>query len=316
MPTPASPEKPRVLIVDDTPANLHVLAEALSGEHEVLIANNGERGLALANRENLKPHLILLDVMMPGLSGFDVCRRLKENEATRDIPVIFVTARDGLDDEARGLTLGAVDYVAKPIHLPIALARIRNHIALKIKADLLDRYANLDGLTDIPNRRRFDEALNNEWRRAVREQRPISLLLADVDHFKQYNDNYGHGEGDACLRRIALALREVLSRPGDLAARYGGEEFAGVLPATDLDGALGLCEELRLKVAGLAIPHRQNPPAGVVTISIGCVTAWPRRELAARKLLDIADTMLYEAKAAGRDRVRGILLEAGRACAT
>lgn len=299
------PEKPRVLIVDDTPANLHLLAEALSDDHEVIIATHGARCLELAARPRHKPHLILLDVMMPDLGGFEVCRRLKADKATRDIPVIFVTARGDSADEALGLSLGAVDYVAKPFHLPIALARIRNHVNLKVKADLLERHANLDSLTDIPNRRRFDETLAGEWRRAAREGQPLSLVLLDVDHFKLFNDTYGHGEGDACLRRIARALCETLTRPGDLCARYGGEEFAAILPSTDLEGARNLSEMLRQAVLELAIAHAGNPPHDVVSVSIGCATVRPRPGVIPRQLLDVADGMLYQAKAAGRNRVLG-----------
>ncbi len=303
-------DTPRVLIVDDTPANLHVLAEALSDDYELSIATDGARGLELARRREQRPHLILLDVMMPGLSGFEVCRQLKQDRATRDIPVIFVTARGDPEDETLGLSLGAVDYVAKPFHLPIVLARIRNHVNLKIKADLLERHANIDGLTDIPNRRRFDEALAGEWRRAQREDKPLALILLDVDHFKRYNDNYGHGEGDLCLRRIARALCDTLTRPGDLCARYGGEEFAAILPGTDLDGALNIAERLRQNILRLGIPHAGNAPLDIASVSIGCACARPSTGGYPRRLLDLADSMLYEAKAAGRNLVRGQVMTA------
>lgn len=298
-------ETPRVLVVDDTPANLHVLAEALSDEYELSIAIDGARGLELARRREQRPHLILLDVMMPGLSGFEVCRQLKQDRGTRDIPVIFVTARGDPEDEALGLSLGAVDYVSKPFHLPIVLARIRNHVNLKIKADLLERHANIDGLTDIPNRRRFDETLAGEWRRAQREDKALALLLLDVDHFKGFNDSYGHGEGDLCLRRIARSLCDTLTRPGDLCARYGGEEFAAILPGTDLDGALAIAERLRQNILRLAIPHAGNAPLDIASVSIGCACARPSAGGYPRRLLDLADSMLYEAKAAGRNRVHG-----------
>jgi diguanylate cyclase (GGDEF)-like protein len=299
-----SNDKPRILVVDDTPDNLHLLAEILGEDYEVLIATGGQRALELAHRTNQRPDLILLDIMMPGMSGFETCRQLKESDATRDIPIIFVTAKDGQEDEARGLSLGAVDYITKPFHLSIVVARVRNHITLKLKSDRLERHANLDGLTDIANRRRFDETLGKEWLRAIRDERELGLILMDVDCFKQFNDQYGHGEGDECLRRLARALQGALSRPGDLLARYGGEEFAVILPDTGEEGVRNIGLRLLGAVSGLRIPHRGNTTAGCVTLSIGCATTRPDREKNPRQLIDSADALLYQAKEAGRNCMR------------
>jgi PleD family two-component response regulator len=199
------PEKPLILIVDDTPTNVRVLAEALRKDYRIKVANGGQAALDLIASQGV-PDLILLDIMMPTMDGYEVCRRLKEDPATKNVPVVFVTAKADIMDEEIGLKLGAVDYIAKPFHLPIIAARIHNHISLKLKSDLLESLAMLDGLTSIPNRRRFDEALHDEWLRARRAGQTISLIMADIDHFKRYNDHYGHGAGDICLIKVANAL--------------------------------------------------------------------------------------------------------------
>lgn len=296
-------ELPRILIVDDAPNNVHLLAEALEPDYAVLVAMDGGRALEIASRAESQPMLILLDIMMPGLGGYEVCRQLKSMERTRDIPIIFITARDAPEDEAMGLNLGAVDYICKPFHLPIVLARIRNQVHLKQKTDLLDRLANLDGLTNIANRRHFDETLDLEWRRALRDGHSLSLVMLDIDCFKDFNDNYGHGEGDQCLRRVAKAIQGALARPGDLLARYGGEEFVALLPDTDLEGASRIGERIRAAVQALKIPHPLNLAADTVTACVGCASVIPSARISSRDLLETADTMLYAAKQAGRNRV-------------
>lgn len=302
-----STEKPIVLIVDDVAANIQILAEALKSECRIRIANNGEDALRVAMRPPF-PDLILLDVMMPGMDGYEVCRRLKDTAATQDIPVIFVTARDDAEDEEKGLQVGAVDYIAKPYRLPIVKARVRNHLQLKHKSDLLEKLAMIDGLTGIPNRRQFDQRMEAEWRRAVRDKHSLALVMGDVDHFKLYNDHYGHGAGDACLRAVARTMFNALSRPGDMVARYGGEEFVVLLPDTDLDGAHKVAERMRLAIQGLDIPHLH---AGmmVVTMSLGYAACQPGEDAvqSPSQLLDCVDDGLYKAKRSGRNQVATIM---------
>jgi diguanylate cyclase (GGDEF)-like protein len=248
------------------------------------------------------PDLVLLDVQMPGLDGYEVCRRLKADAATREIPVIFVTARDTMEDQVRGLEAGAVDFITKPVHAPIVRARTRTHILLKQHADRLRELALTDTLTGVANRRSFDERLRTEWRRCQRSQSPIALVMIDVDHFKQYNDAYGHQAGDNCLSRISNAMKSCLRRPGDMLARYGGEEFACLLPETGLGQAMRKAEELGNAVQELAIPHASSGAAPIITISRGVAALVPTTELQARELVRISDEMLYEAKRKGRNR--------------
>ncbi|MDD5248363.1 MAG: diguanylate cyclase [Rhodocyclaceae bacterium] len=291
-----------LLIVDDIPANIDVLAEALRADYRIKVATNGADALRLA-ADSPQPDLILLDVMMPGMDGFEVCRRLKDSAATHDIPVVFVTARDERSDEERGLDLGALDYIVKPFHLPVLRARVRNLVALKTRADLLESLAHLDALTGIPNRRSFDDTLQTEWRRCQRSGQPLALLMIDIDHFKAYNDHFGHGAGDRCLAAVAALLARNLARPGDAVTRYGGEEFAVILPETKLEGAVRIAERLREGVAALAIPHAPAAGTPIVTISVGCAAAIPDEGGSPAALFALADRKLYDAKAGGRNRI-------------
>jgi diguanylate cyclase (GGDEF)-like protein len=291
--------KRRVLIVDDEPANVRVLAEVLGGAYELSFATSGAKALELA--ASSAPDLILLDVVMPGLDGYEVLRRLKMESATAGIPVIFVTAMSELDDEARGLELGAVDYITKPVSAPIVRARVRTHLELKAQRDLLERRAFLDGLTGIANRRRFDEELERRWRVAASRQQPLTLLLLDVDHYKQFNDNYGHGAGDECLRRVAAALDDCFDEAEGLAARYGGEEFVAIAAeGTGTEHARRVLEAVR----ALAIPHAHSSAGPHVSVSIGAVELVPQADASPRAAIEIADRLLYEAKQGGRNRVR------------
>ncbi len=290
-----------ILIIDDVPANIQVLAEALRGEYKLKVATSGAEGIAVALQS--PPDLILLDVMMPGMDGFDVCRELKANSATSRIPVIFVTARDTQEDEEKGLNLGAVDYISKPFHLPIVRARVRNHLTLKRRADMLEELAHVDSLTGIANRRRFDETIEVELRRCQRSSLPLTLLLLDVDHFKPYNDHFGHGKGDICLSRVASSLATTLARAGDLVARYGGEEFAILIPGGDLENARRVAERLRVAIRELAIPQAPGASHDCVTISVGIASQIPDNHTTASTLINAADERLYAAKAAGRNTV-------------
>lgn len=300
--------KPLILIVDDTPTNIQVLAENLVQDYRIKVAASGEAALETIARQGA-PDLILLDVMMPGMDGYEVCRHLKNDPQTSAIPVIFITALNAGHDEERGLNLGAMDYITKPFYLPVVKARIRNHIRLKQTTDMLEAMAWMDGLTGIPNRRRFDQTLESEWKRAQRNHLRLAAILVDVDYFKAYNDCYGHGAGDICLKQVATLLTTTVSRPGDLVARYGGEEFVILMPETDLEGARLIAEQLCLRVASRQIPHAASSVLGWVTISAGYAVVMPRTEHAPSSLVDEADRMLYLAKDSGRNCARGYLAQ-------
>lgn len=291
-----------VLIVDDNRDNIRVLMDTLKDDFKLLAATSGEQALEmLAFGVNL-PDLILLDILLPGIDGYEVCRKLKNSDSTRNIPIIFVTAVSEVMDESRGFRVGAVDYITKPFHPPIVKARVETHINLKNKTDMLEKLASLDSLTNIPNRRKFDEVLKNEWQRAVRYRFPLSVLMIDVDRFKQYNDNYGHATGDTCLRQIARTLKRTLKRPYDFIARYGGEEFVVILPDVDVKGAAKVGETMKQAVEDLGIVHEYSTVGAVVTVSLGGATILPDGETrGSADLMEEADRLLYMAKKAGRN---------------
>jgi diguanylate cyclase (GGDEF)-like protein len=290
-----------VLVVDDTPATIETLFEALCREHEVLFATSGREAIEIALDH--APDLILLDVVMPDMDGYDVCAQLKANPRTQSIPVIFVTAMDQEEDEARGLSLGAIDYIFKPIRPAVVQARVRNHLELKRHRDLLENLSTTDGLTGIPNRRQFDTALDREWRRARRLRTPLALAILDIDLFKAYNDRYGHLAGDDCLRQVARTVASSLQRPADVAARYGGEEFACILPDTDVAGAVVIGAQILAAVTALSISHGASDVNDLVTLSCGAAAMVPGRTQPGAELIRRADLALYQAKHAGRNRV-------------
>ncbi len=293
----------RILAVDDTPMNLSLLEGCLGDVYELRVSPSGPEALALL--ESWTPDLILLDVMMPGMDGLEVCRHLKADETLQAIPVIFVTGRDEEADELEGLEAGAVDYITKPFSLPIVKARVGTHLELKRCRDLLRAHAFVDGLTGLANRRRFDEALSQAWALAVRQRSSLGLVLLDVDHFKAYNDAYGHPAGDACLCAVGRALATALPRVSDLVARYGGEEFVVLLPGTGLEGAQAVAETLRRAVEAMDLPHAHSSAAGHVTVSLGAAACLPHLKLVSAALVEAADEALYRAKQAGRNRVEG-----------
>ncbi len=293
----------KILIVDDVPTNINMLIEVLNNpNYEILAATNGNAALEVAESEI--PDLILLDVVMPKMDGYAACKKIKENVTTKKIPIIFLTARASVEDETRGLELGAVDYITKPFSPPIVNARIRNHLELKKQRDILENLSAIDGLTGIPNRRRFDEYLEHEWHRCIRSASPLSLIMMDIDYFKRFNDNYGHLAGDDCLKQVAFVLKKSLERKTDFVARYGGEEFACILPMTDIKGAILMANRLRENIISLAIPHTYSTVADCLTISQGAATITPSQDSRFTTLINAADKALYEAKACGRNRVK------------
>jgi len=291
----------KILIVDDEPLNIEVLSSTLEELGEVLFATSGAEAIELAVHE--KPDIIILDVNMPDMNGYETCRTLKETPGAENIPVIFATAMSDATDEAKGFEIGAVDYVSKPVSAPVVVARVKNHLQLKRYRDYLESIAFIDGLTGVPNRRSFDQHVRAEWQRAARGGTELSLLLVDIDHFKQYNDTYGHQAGDACLTLVAKALSSSVHRPGDQVARYGGEEFVCVLPSTNLEGAAQIGATLRDAVNFLKIPHKSSSVCGHVTISVGGASVKPDQSIDIGDLIGAADANLYKAKSEGRDRV-------------
>ncbi|MBA3033619.1 MAG: diguanylate cyclase [Gammaproteobacteria bacterium] len=295
------PSRPRLLIVDDQPINIQVLYQAFQADHEVFVATSGAQALDFCRGD--PPDLILLDVMMPEMDGLEVCRRLKPDPGTADIPVIFVSAQQDPADETRALEAGGVDFITKPINRAVVRARVRTHLTLKAQADLLRSLAFIDGLTGVANRRRFDEHLQTEWRYCRRGAAPLTLIMIDIDHFKRYNDHYGHQAGDTCLVAVAAAIKKCLGRSHDLVARYGGEEFVCLLPDCGPAGAVRKAETLRQAVVALVIPHAASATAATITVTLGIASCIPDADTAADQLLAAADAALYAAKTAGRNRV-------------
>lgn len=306
-----------ILLVDDDPVVIQVLGKALAELGRLRFAVNGEQALALCRQT--VPDLVLLDAEMPGMGGFEVLQAMKADPSLAEVPVIFVTSHSQQEMEERGLALGAVDFIAKPIRPAIVAARARTQLRLKQAIDRLHRLASTDGLTGVANRRVLDEALDREWRRALRGPYPLSLLMMDIDHFKRYNDSCGHLMGDRCLVTVAQAVQHCLRRPTDLVARYGGEEFAVLLPDTDGAGAQHLAQQILDRLRQLAIPHEASE-RGYVTGSIGVAsfdqdspgwsqwasgTSSPDALTASKggtQMLALADKALYRAKQEGRAR--------------
>ena len=298
--TDSSFAKPSLLIVDDEAEITAILQEVFEPDYRVCIANDGASALRVLVSEP-KPDLVLLDNDLPDMPGLEIGRRIKANPSTRNIAIVFLTGLNDNLGELRALELGAADYITKPFDVALLRARVRNQIDIKRRADNAEALACVDTLTSLPNRRRFESVLSSEWERAIRYQFPVSLLMIDIDHFKGYNDHYGHQQGDYCLREVARAMAKGLSRPSDLLARYGGEEFVAILPDTAREGARKVAEQLLKRVVSLALPH--IAPDTNVTVSIGGATHFPSRRIqSSNELLSIADAQLYRAKAMGRNR--------------
>lgn len=320
-----------ILIVDHSAEDRHLLQSLLgaAGYGDVLTAastSHAFRHLGLEDPAQVETavDLILMDVGMPEMSGVDACSVINEHDRLRDIPIIMMAAAVEARDVEAAFAAGAADYISKPTTRLEVMARVRAGLRLKREIDrrkaleqesfevtrLLDaayqrlqHVSFLDGLTEIANRRRFDEFLDLEWRRALRAATPVSVIMIDIDFFKAYNDTYGHQSGDECLKRVASALNLSLNRPGDLAARYGGEEFVVVLAGTHRPGAVAVAEALRSRIELLGIAHTGSAASDRVTISLGVATVVPRRTLAPAALVAAADRALYEAKRGGRNRI-------------
>ncbi|MDP4528923.1 diguanylate cyclase [Alkalimonas delamerensis] len=291
----------RVLIIDDQKTNLKILADILRQDVDVTLAHSAEQGLRKATE--YLPDLILLDVMMPGISGFELIKRLKHHSLTSAIPVIFITALNDSSHEEQGLRLGACDYIYKPFHAAIVQARVRLHLQLTRQRKMLEQLAHIDPLTGIANRRRYSQLLEQYWRSAIRQQSQLCVVMLDIDHFKEYNDHYGHAAGDKVLHQVAHCLKDSLKRPHDFIARYGGEEFVMLLPDSTEHGSQQLIEHCFAALAQLAIPHEFSPVSDVITLSAGGICCSPNRQHKLEDCLKQADDRLYQAKQQGKNRL-------------
>jgi PAS domain S-box/diguanylate cyclase (GGDEF) domain len=315
-------ELPLLLVVEDNNFLLTYLQTLLKPYYRVAVAGDGIEGLEQAKK--LLPNLILSDQIMPRQNGLDLLREIRKTAELSATPVIFLTARSGMEARIESLDAGADDYISKPCDERELLARVRNLLrshAAEQQLALLNRQlqeqkqqletvnqalqylATYDSLTELKNRRCLNEYLDTEWRRLAREEAPLSLIMCDIDYFKLYNDTYGHQAGDECLRQVATVLRSSLKRPADLVARYGGEEFVVVLPNTDIEGAARVAEFIRAEVQGLQIIHSKSAVSQYVTLSLGVACCIPAPHKLPETLIAIADEYLYRAKNQGRDRV-------------
>jgi two-component system chemotaxis family response regulator WspR len=322
-PVPASRQSIMVLLVDDQVMVAEAIRRALLGEPEIEFHYCSNPAEAVAIAKQVQPTVILQDLVMPAVGGLDLVRQYRADPDTRAIPIIVLSTKEEASIKSDAFRLGANDYLVKLPDRIELIARIRYHSAaylFQLQRDEayralrksqqalmetnleLQRLTNVDGLTGLSNRRYFDEYYETEWINAVREQKPVSILMVDIDHFKQYNDTYGHLAGDEILRSVALALKETFARPKDLAVRMGGEEFVVVLPHTSAAELAVLAKRAVLAVEALNLPHSASPVADHVTISVGGATRTPEREEFSFSLVEAADKAMYEAKRAGRNR--------------
>jgi two-component system chemotaxis family response regulator WspR len=317
---------PVVLLVDDQPIVGAAVKKMLADESDITFHYCDSADAALQVADQVSPTTILQDLVMPKIDGYTMLQRYREHARTSDIPVIVLSSKEDPRDKSEAFGKGASDYLVKLPDKIELIARIRAHsrsflaqrerdaafkaldaarLELEAKNAILEHMSAIDGLTGIANRRRFDEALLSEWRRARRDHSSIGLILIDVDFFKRYNDHYGHLSGDDCLRKVASALASTIRRPADLVARYGGEEFVALLPQTDRAGIETVAESLRAAVESLAVAHEKSDATSTVTISLGAALSTPQAsdaDDAALALIARADRALYEAKRGGRNR--------------
>ena len=292
--------KNSLLIVDDEKSNIMMLTRILSPEYTVYAAKNGYDAVEAANEH--MPDVILLDILMPEMDGYAVLAALKGSDKTKHIPVIFITGLDNPDEEEKGLSLGAADYIIKPFRPATVQLRVRNQIQILNFVRLVEQLSMTDQLTNMPNRRSFDERLQLEWNRAIRDKTPISILFIDLDNFKNYNDTYGHQQGDVALQTAAKIFSRELKRSVDYVVRWGGEEFVVLLTNTDSNKALSIAEWLRTSIekANILLSDGQITK---ITVSVGVNTEIPNPHNTVEGFINHADEALYTAKKIGRNRV-------------
>ena len=293
-------KKPTILAVDDMTTTLLLIHDLLKDTYEVKIAKSGTKALEILESPN-DIDLILLDIEMPDINGYDVCKRIKNNETIKNIPIIFITGRTSQEDEEYGLNLGAIDYITKPFNKAIVKLRIKNYLDLKIKNDMLEKLSMYDGLTNIRNRRFFDETFEKTFSEIKRDKKSLAVLMIDIDFFKPYNDNYGHGQGDETLRKVAKALEKTIKRASDFVARYGGEEFVILLKDINKDGVEAVANNLLNAVRELKITHEFSKIENYVTVSIGVSYYNSSSDITKLELLLKADETLYNVKNSGRN---------------
>jgi diguanylate cyclase (GGDEF)-like protein len=289
-----------ILIVDDDKSNRKMLKELLQEQAKIIFAKNGEQAKELARKHI--PDLILMDVIMPDLSGFDVIEILKNDPVTMNISVIFITGLANNNDEARGFDLGGCDYIYKPFKSNIVIARVMMHLELIRQRKMLDEIAHIDALTGVNNRRKMDLVLADEVATNKKEKSTLLVAILDIDFFKQYNDHYGHGAGDVALRQVGQALREICQRPRDFVARYGGEEFVVILPDCDHGGAEIMLSNITQAIADKMIKHEFSSVSKQLTTSIGAVVVKSSESAAVASIMKQADSLLYQAKNKGRNQ--------------
>jgi len=293
-------EQNSILIVDDEKANIIALSHILSPTYDIYTSRNGPDAIEIAIE--YEPSMILLDILMPGMDGYMVIEELKSNETTREIPVIFISGLDNAEDEKRGLSLGAADYISKPFNSAVVELRVLNQIKIVNQIRLINKLSITDQLTGIPNRRSLDNQVEREWFRSAREKVPLSMMMLDVDNFKSYNDTYGHQQGDVALQTVAMTMAKTLKRHADFAARWGGEEFAILLPNTETAGAVKIAEQIRNNVEQTPIPLLSGEITRA-TVSIGLHTMIPTKDCLPCELILKVDKALYAAKETGKNKV-------------
>ena len=289
-----------ILIVDDDKANRKMLKELLQEQAKIIFAKNGKQARELA-RKHL-PDLILLDVIMPDISGFEVIDSLKDDPKTINISVIFITGLANDDDEERGFNLGGCDYIYKPFKPNIVIARVMMHLELIRQRKMLDEIAHIDALTGVNNRRKMDLVLKDEVAANKYEHTNLLVAILDIDYFKQYNDGYGHGAGDVALRQVGQALRETCVRPRDFIARYGGEEFVLILPDCDKAGAEIMLSNIAQAIKDKKIKHQYSSVSPQLTVSVGAVVVKSSQSVVVANVMKKADSLLYQAKNNGRNQ--------------
>lgn len=291
----------KIVIIDDSKLNLHALTTILSKDYEVISAATGSSGIAKIL--NYNPSLILLDIIMPVLDGFEVLDTLKSMEETKDIPVIFITGISDSETEAKCLMLGAVDYITKPFNPQVVTARVNTHIQLYSYRKTIENLLSIDALTGIHNRRNYDDFIKSEWDRSIALNFPLSFAILDIDYFKKHNDTYGHLTGDNTLHSIASLLHEESEKRDFYLARYGGEEFVLIFSNTSSKDAIRISENLRKRIQNLKIENKSSPVSKYITVSIGGNTIYPKPPDSIDHFIRLADEMLYLAKEQGRNQV-------------